>query len=83
MSLWDDSQWTAYNAQILNVFAGGGNAFIEFRYTIGYVGWRQIVGDSIEDVNRVLGIATMAKQTSGMVALRATNPGQITAIQSL
>jgi hypothetical protein len=83
MSAWDDSHWVDYDATIFNVFAGGGNAWIEFRYTIWYVGWRQIRGDSVEDVSRVLQVATAAKQSGSRVRLRVTNPGQITAIQTL
>ena len=83
MSAWSDSHWVDYDAQIFNVFAGGGNGWIEFRYTIWYVGWRQIQGDSVEDVSRVLQVATAAKQSGFKVRLRVTNAGGITAIQTL
>jgi hypothetical protein len=90
MSAWDDSHWTGYNAQILNVFAGGETAWIDFRYVdLGHVGWRRLLGDTVEDVSRVLAIATAAKQSGFLVAIRATNgsgPGgtaEITAIQSV
>jgi hypothetical protein len=29
MSAWDESQWIDYEATIINVFAGGGTAWIE------------------------------------------------------
>jgi hypothetical protein len=89
MSAWDDSNWVDYDAQVLNVFAGGGTAWIEYRYSIWYVGWRRLLGDSVEDVSRVLQIATTAKQSQSTVRVRATNasgPGglaEITAIQTL
>jgi hypothetical protein len=90
MSAWDDSQWTGYNAKVLNVFAGGGFAWVEVTYVdLGYVGWRRLLGDTVEDVSRVFDIATEAKGTGFLVALRATNasgPGgtaEITAIQSV
>jgi hypothetical protein len=90
MSAWDDSHWTGYNAQVLNVFVGGGTAWIEFKYVdLGYVGWRRLLGDTVEDVSRVFDIAIQAKATGFLVALRATNgsgPGgtaEITALQSV
>lgn len=90
MSAWDDSHWTGYNAQILNVFAGGGSTWIEFKYVdLGYVGWRRLLGDTAEDVSHVLDIATDAKAAAYFVALRATNgsgpngTAEITAIQSV
>jgi hypothetical protein len=82
MSAWSESHWVDYDATIFNVFAGGGSAWIEFRYTIWYVGWRPIRGDTVEDVSRVLQIATAAKQAGFKVQLRVTNAGQITAIQT-
>ena len=84
MSYWDDSHWIDYyDAQIHNVFAGGGNAWIEFSYVgLWYVGWRQIVADSADDISRVLLIATGAKQAGYKVMLRVTNAGQITAMQT-
>jgi hypothetical protein len=90
MSAWDDSHWVDYDAQVLNVFSGGGTAWIEYRYTsLGTVGWRRLLGDSTEDVSRVLEIATAAKQSGWPVRVRVTNgsgPGglaEITAIQTL
>lgn len=83
MSVWDDSHWVDNDAEIINVFAGGFSGWIEFRYSIWYVGWRQIIGDTVDDVSRVLQIATAAKQSGMKVRLRVTNPGQITAIQTL
>jgi hypothetical protein len=89
MSAWDDSQWVDYDATIINVFAGGGTAWIEYRYTIWYVGWRRLRGDTVEDISRVLQIATAAKHSGWTVRVRATNssgPGglaEITAIQTL
>lgn len=89
MSAWNDSHWVDYDAQILNIFSGGGTVWIEYRYTIGHVGWRRLLGDTIEDVSRVLEIATAAKQFGWSVRVRVTNgsgPGglsEITAIQTL
>jgi hypothetical protein len=89
MSAWDDSQWIDYDAQVINVFAGGQTAWIEYRYSLWYVGWRRILGDSLEDVSRVLQIATDAKEGNWTVRVRVTNasgPGdtaEITAIQTL
>ncbi|MGN6641060.1 MAG: hypothetical protein ACTHJ8_19265 [Mucilaginibacter sp.] len=82
MSAWSDSHWVDYDAQIINVFTGGGNVFIEFRYTIWYVGWRQVIADTTEEISRFLDVATAAKFAGTWVQLRVTDPGQITAIQT-
>lgn len=88
MSAWDDSHWVDYDATIINVFAGGGTAWIEYRYTIWYVGWRRIRTDSMSDTSNVLTIATAARQSGSTVRVRATNGSgpnglaEITAIQT-
>ncbi|WP_369258891.1 hypothetical protein [Streptomyces sp. R35] len=88
MSAWDESSWVDYDAEVLNVFAGGGTAWIEYRYTIWYVGWRRIRTDSSEATTGVLGIATSAKQSGTTVRVRVTDGGgpdglaEITAIQT-
>ena len=82
MSYWDNSHWADYSANILNVFAGGGAAWLDFRYTIGHVGWRQVVGDSPNDISQVLTVALYAKETGANVSVRVTNAGEITAIQT-
>ncbi len=84
MSQWSDSNWVDYPATILNVFAGGGNAWIEFKYTIWYVGWRQIIADTPDDISHILSIAISAKETGTNVMLRVSggNPAHITAIQT-
>lgn len=84
MSAWSESHWVDYDAVVHNVFAGGGNAWIDFGYRrLGRVGWRQIRGDSVEDVSRVCQIATASRNAATPVLLRVTNAGQITAIQTL
>jgi hypothetical protein len=90
MSAWDDSHWTGYDASILNVFAGGETAWIDFSYNrLGRVGWRRILGDTAEDVSRVLAVAIAARETGKSVLVRATNgsgPGgtaEITALQTI
>jgi hypothetical protein len=89
MSAWDDSQWIDYDAQILNVFAGGESSWLEYRYTIGYVGWRRLLGDTPDDVSHVFQAAVAAKQAGWSVRVRVTNasgPGgtaEITAIQTV
>ena len=76
--------------RVLNVFTGGGSTWIEVTYVdLGYVGWRRLLGDTVEDVSRVFDIATEAKGIGFLVSLRATNgsgPGgtaEIAAIQSV
>ncbi len=89
MSVWDTSHWVDYDATILNVFTGPGAAWVEYKYTIGYVGWRRLLGDTPNDVDRLLNIGTSAKERGWTVRVRATNasgPGgtaEITAIQTL
>ncbi len=88
MSAWSDSHWVDYDAEILNVFAAD-TAWIEFRYSIGHVGWRRVRGDSPEGISRVLEVAALAKRGRWTVRLRVTNSGgpngtaEITAIQTL
>jgi hypothetical protein len=73
MSAWDQGHWVDYDANILNVFAGGTTAWIEYRYSIWYVGWRRILGDRPEDVSRILDVATAAKAHNWTVRVRVTN----------
>lgn len=88
MSAWSESHWIDYDAEILNLFAAD-TAWIEYRYSIGNVGWRRIRGDSPGDVSRVLEVAAAAKQGRSKVRVRVTNSGgpggtaEITAIQTL
>jgi hypothetical protein len=82
------SQWIDYDAQILNIFAGGGTCWVELKYTIGYVGWRRFLGDTPDDVSHVFQVATAAKHGNWNVRIRVTNAsgpggtGEITAIQT-
>ena len=84
MSTWEDSHWIDYyDAEIVNVFAGGGSAWIDFRYIgLGHVGWRRFRVDSDGDLTRLTTIATEAKASRWAVMLRVTNAGEITAIQT-
>ncbi|AEH11444.1 MULTISPECIES: hypothetical protein [Protofrankia] len=86
---WDQSQWIDYDAYVLNVFAGGSTAWIEYRYTIGYVGWRRIYTEPDPTESEVLTVATAAKASGRPVRVRVTNssgPGgtaEIVAMQTL
>jgi hypothetical protein len=88
MSAWDESHWVDYDAEILNIFNGGESAWIDYRYSIGRVGWRRIRGDSQQDVSRTLEVAAASWQRGASVRVRVTNgsgPGgtaEITAIQT-
>lgn len=88
MSAWSESHWIDYDAEVINVFAGGGTAWIEYRYSIGYVGWRRIRAESDVDVARILEVAVHARATRSAVRVRVTNAGgpnntaEITAIQT-
>jgi len=91
MSAWDDSHWTGYNAEILNVLAGpDGIGWIEFKYVdLWYVGWRRLKADTAVSITNLLEIATVAKHGRNQVLLRATNssgPGglaEVTALQTV
>lgn len=89
MAAWDESHWVDYDAEIINVFAGGFTAWIEYRYTIWYVGWRRIRADTDYDRINVLSIAAAARNSQSKVRVRVTNGGgpnglaEITAIQTL
>ncbi|MFZ1992438.1 MAG: hypothetical protein WAW96_22005 [Alphaproteobacteria bacterium] len=83
MSAWDESNWAGYQANILNVFSSGSGAWIEFRYTLGYVGWRPLRADTPLGLSQVLQVAVAAKSSNVPVWLRVTNPGEITAIQTI
>ena len=89
MSAWGDSHWVDYDATILNVFVGPGSAWIDYRYTIGHVGWRRILADSSADRTNLVAIAVEAKQSGSTVRVRATNgsgpngTAEITAIQEV
>jgi hypothetical protein len=89
-SAWDDSHWVqGYTAEVHNVFAGGGTAWIDFSHELGRVGWRRIRADSDIDRTDILAIAVAAKQFGWRLQYRATNSGgpnnlaEITALQSL
>jgi hypothetical protein len=88
VSAWDDSHWIDYDAYILHVFSGGAHAWLEYRYTIWYVGWRRLRVDSPEDSVNIVTIATAAKHSGLPVRVRVTNGGgpdglaEITAIQT-
>jgi hypothetical protein len=76
-------QWVDYDATIINVFSSqNGGAWIEFKYTIWYVGWRQIIGNPT-DLGRTLDVATAAKAHGWRVRLNVTNGGEITAVQTV
>jgi hypothetical protein len=90
MSAWSDSHWIDYDAEIINVFAGGEHAWIEYRYVgLWYVGWRRIRVDSTADHVSIVNIATAARQSKWHLRVRVTNGGgpdglaEITALQTV
>ncbi|MDM8084018.1 hypothetical protein QUV83_04480 [Cellulomonas cellasea] len=88
MSAWDESQWIDYDAEVINVFSSGTHAWIEYRYSVWYVGWRRLRVDDQHQLVQLLGVATAAKANRWTVRVRATASGgpgglaEITAIQT-
>ena len=75
-------QWVDYDVTVHNVFsASTGSAWVEYRYSIGYVGWRQLQGND-GDLARMTTIASAAKQFGWRLRFRVTNDGKITGMQT-
>ncbi len=67
--------------QILNVFPGGGNTWVEFKYVdLGYVGGRRLLGDTRTNHPQqqpVIGLTSSAGRSAVAKMFVAIGPGLI------